>query len=414
MINKLRENLKIKIVSLIAAIVIWLYVIVEVDPVEKIKFEDVPVTISNMSEINELGLIVYPENELKADVVLSGEMSKLKKITKENILIYGEVSSSGSSNKPVEGQNEIKLRINTPENINTSFKSSILIVKLEKKITESKPVKTIIEGADKSSVLTTKLEKEKVSITGPRSQVDKVEYLAAHFKIDNKKIDKFDQTIELIPTDANGESVSDVKLTQRYINLEANVEYKKRVKVIPNIVDGDEEADANNFDLNVGEIEIVGKKELIDSIEFVKTSKVNIADIGENGVEATIVLPQNITSETKKVTIKRKEVGILISKSFTYQASEVKFEGSYGDISADTATIADDVDFKVNIEYDSKIGNINKSDIILYINLSQNSSLSPNTALNQSSSKVELFRINTKTKFDVNSIKISPEYVSVK
>ena len=51
MINKLKYNSKIKIISLLSAMVLWMYVMAIVDPEETKLFENIPVTITNMKEI---------------------------------------------------------------------------------------------------------------------------------------------------------------------------------------------------------------------------------------------------------------------------------------------------------------------------------------------------------------------------
>ena len=58
MINKFKENSKIKIISLLSAIVLWTYVMAIVDPEETKLFEDIPVTITNKNELNEILLFI--------------------------------------------------------------------------------------------------------------------------------------------------------------------------------------------------------------------------------------------------------------------------------------------------------------------------------------------------------------------
>ena len=52
MINKLKYNSKIKIISLLSAMVLWMYVMAIVDPEETKLFENIPVTITNKNELN--------------------------------------------------------------------------------------------------------------------------------------------------------------------------------------------------------------------------------------------------------------------------------------------------------------------------------------------------------------------------
>ena len=56
MITELKDNFKIKIISLLSAMVLWTYVMAIVDPEETKLFENIPVTITNINELNEKNL----------------------------------------------------------------------------------------------------------------------------------------------------------------------------------------------------------------------------------------------------------------------------------------------------------------------------------------------------------------------
>ena len=101
MIEKLKKNTKIKIISLLSAIVLWMYVMAVVDPEDTKLYEDIPITITNLNEINDLDLVVDPDEDLVASVYVKGNLSDLQKITAENINVYGTV------NHPIEGQNQL-------------------------------------------------------------------------------------------------------------------------------------------------------------------------------------------------------------------------------------------------------------------------------------------------------------------
>ena len=77
MIEKLKKNTKIKIISLLSAIVLWMYVMAVVDPEDTKLYEDIPITITNLNEINDLDLVVDPDEDLVASVYVKGNLSDL-------------------------------------------------------------------------------------------------------------------------------------------------------------------------------------------------------------------------------------------------------------------------------------------------------------------------------------------------
>ena len=68
--------------------------------------------------MNEKNLVIYPEKNLTTNIYITGKLSNLKKVTKDDITVYGQISS------PIEGNNEIYLKVSTSQRISYDFKKS--------------------------------------------------------------------------------------------------------------------------------------------------------------------------------------------------------------------------------------------------------------------------------------------------
>ena len=191
MMNKLKHNSKIKIISLLSAMVLWMYVMAIVDPEETKLFENVPVTITNKSELSEKDLVIYPEKDLTTNIYVTGKLSNLKKVTKDDIDVHGQI------NNPIEGNNQIYLKVSTSQRVNYDFKNPVMIVTLEKIISEDRSIKVDITGSGKDNVDNVMLEDNinKISVSGPRSLVNKVKSVVGTVKVDGKFND-FSQSIK--------------------------------------------------------------------------------------------------------------------------------------------------------------------------------------------------------------------------
>ena len=88
MIDKFENNTKIKLISLVSAIVLWLYVMAVVDPEETKLFEDIPITINNMNQLNEKNLVIYPDTELTTDIYIYLENCQILRKLRRKIYIY--------------------------------------------------------------------------------------------------------------------------------------------------------------------------------------------------------------------------------------------------------------------------------------------------------------------------------------
>ena len=239
MIEILNKNTKIKIISLLSAIVLWMYVMAVVDPEDTKLFEEIPITITNIHEINDLGLVVDPDEELVASVYVKGNLSDLQKITANNINVYGTV------NNPIEGQNQLYLRASASDKVSTDFKSDTIVINLEKSIEKEQKINVEITGQYKDDVDTITLSEKNVMVSGPRSRVESIKYVQAVFNAD-KKLSKTQSTqLELKALDADRKEVNHVTLVYtpsigiRYALCvaTATVMSESAITVIPSIPD---------------------------------------------------------------------------------------------------------------------------------------------------------------------------------
>ena len=135
--EKLSNNTKLKLISLLSAVVLWMYVMAVVDPEETKLFENIPVNITNLSDLSDKDLVIYPDTEVTASIYVTGKLSTIQKMNKEDISIYGQI------NNPIEGKNEIYLKVTPAQRVTYEFKNSIAIVNLEKIITENKKIESL-------------------------------------------------------------------------------------------------------------------------------------------------------------------------------------------------------------------------------------------------------------------------------
>lgn len=392
MINKLKNNSKIKIISLLSAIVVWMYVMAIVDPEETKLFENIPVTITNKNELNEKDLIIYPEKDLTTNIYVTGKLSNLKKITKDDIDVYGQIDN------PIEGSNEIYLKVSTSQRVNYDFKNPVMIVTLEKIINEEKNIKVDITGSGKNNIDNILLEDniDKVSVFGPRSLVNEVKKVVGTIEVDGK-LNDFSQSIKLEPVDANGKVVEGVELEINSVNAHITLLTQKTVPITLKLSDNSE-SDIN-YTMSQNTVTIKGKKDIVDSINNIETQPVNLSEI-LSGISKDVYLqvPSGVTIDAKYITIKRNSEDDILAE-YTYIAQDVEIRNNTENIDKSKINIPKNI--KVSIEYLQSIGSINKDDIKLYIDLNE-VSLKDNTC-----------KIKYESTYEIKKISIDPDTVTI-
>ena len=392
MINKLKNNSKIKIISLLSAMVLWMYVMAIVDPEETKLFENIPVTITNKNELNERDLVIYPEQDLTTNIYVTGKLSNLKKVTKDDINVYGQI------NNPLEGNNEIYLKVSTSQRVNYDFKNPVMIVTLEKIISEDKSIKVDITGSGKNNVDNIMLQDniDKVSISGPRSLVNKVKRVVGTVKVSGES-NNFSQSIKLEPVDANGKVVEGVELEKDSVNVNIILLAQKTVPIILKLSDNSESG--VNYTMSQNTVTIKGKKDIVDSINNIETQPVKLSEIlPGTSKDIYLQVPSGITIETKYITInKNSEENTL--EEYTYTAENIEIRNNTENI--DKSKIKFPNSINVSIEYLQSEGSINKDDIKLYIDLNE-VSLEDNTC-----------KIKYESIYEIEKINIDPDTVTI-
>ena len=392
MINKLKNNSKIKIISLLSAMVLWMYVMAIVDPEETKLFENIPVTITNKNELNERDLVIYPEQDLTTNIYVTGKLSNLKKVTKDDINVYGQI------NNPLEGNNEIYLKVSTSQRVNYDFKNPVMIVTLEKIISEDKSIKVDITGSGKNNVDNIMLQDniDKVSISGPRSLVNKVKRVVGTVKVSGES-NNFSQSIKLEPVDANGKVVEGVELEKDSVNVNIILLAQKTVPITLKLSDNSESG--VNYTMSQNTVTIKGKKDIVDSINDIETQPVKLSEIlPGTSKDIYLQVPSVITIETNYITIKKNSEENAVAE-YTYTAENIEIRNNTENI--DKSKIKFPNSINVSIEYLQSIGSINKDDIKLYIDLNE-VSLEDNTC-----------KIKYESIYEIEKINIDPDTVTI-
>lgn len=299
--NDRRNNIKTKIISLLTAIALWLYVIAVVDPDEKKVIENIPITITNANEVLKDDFVIYPKEDFKTDITVQGKLSEIQKLNKNNVHIYGELIN------PVEGQNIVNLRTNISNRVSRELKDNTFVVDLEKKISKTVELTVDVPPAMKDSVEEVDPEVKEIEVSGPRSLVNKVDKAVAVLNY-NEERDKDEARMELKikAVDKDNKAV-DVELSQKTVKVDVKYTVEKLVPVKLNY-DG-EEFNVNEFTVTPEKLTVRGRADLVNGLEYIYTERLGDKELKDDeGKKVKIEIPENtrIKGDISEVTISRK------------------------------------------------------------------------------------------------------------
>jgi len=271
------KNIKTKIISLLAAIALWMYVIAVIDPEDRKVVEDVPITIRNIQEIDKEGYAIYPKTDLATDITVEGKLSDIQKLNKNSISIYGEIIN------PVEGKNTVSLSSNISSRVSRDIRDSEFVVNLEKKVSKKVPIRVDIPANYTDKIYSAIGEYKYVRVAGPRTLVDEVNYVSA--KLNAEKLDKLsektdiEQEVNLVAFTKNNDPV-EVELGIKKMDVEVKFAIEKEVSVAVNL--GEWSIPRDLFSISPEKVTIIGDDETLKNIEEISTNRLNEEDFSNS------------------------------------------------------------------------------------------------------------------------------------
>ena len=275
-----KNDLKLKILSIIVAIFMWTFVINTTNPTVNKSYRNIPVVIRNQDDLEKKGYTIIGKDESYAtSVKLKGSREKLLSLRSENI--YASVDISDLK----EGVQSLDIEVDTPSGVSVDeIEPGEINLNIQKVIEKTMPVNLIFseEIKDGRIVEVNELSPKEVTVKGPASIINKID--RAELRIDD--INLLDGKIHNLPVkvlDKNGKSLSDINISHQDVNVSFLVYETKRVNlklVTIGRIDRDYEETAR--ELSPDSIVIKGQESVIRDIEEIPTKPVNINYLRSN------------------------------------------------------------------------------------------------------------------------------------
>ncbi|GMG96662.1 CdaR family protein [Tepidimicrobium xylanilyticum] len=361
------NDLTLKIFALIIAIILWSYVMSEVNPPFENEFKNVNVEYINEAALERQGLVVMEPQKATIRVTISGRRSEVLKVSEKDII--AQVDLSGYS----EGEQKVPVYVQVPDDVKiVDYSPKEILFRFDKIIRKSSPVVVETQGklAQGYVLATPEIKPESIYIQGPRTWVNLVAKAIAYVDVSNKAED-INTTVAVKIVDDEGNDVRGVTMEQSVVDVFIPV---YQVKKVPIELQTENQLPDNyeivEININPSTIEIKGRKEDLAKVNLIKTKPIDInALIDNRNIPVELELPEGVSllRPDEKVIITL-NVDEKISRTFGYTLEDVDI------VNLDSNLIIDENDFNktimVTVEgMSSKINSLNKEDIDLTMDL---------------------------------------------
>lgn len=319
-----KGNITIKVFSVLIAIIMWFYVMSEINPVTPKEFTNVRVDFKNMESVEQSNLYVLDPKEVEVNVKISGRRNDVLQITQGDIKPYIDLRGT------TEGEVRVPIYINSPSKIEIEdYSPKEVIFKIENIIAKEKQVELRMAGTVANGYATGKIELKpsSVIIRGPRSLVNTVSKVVATVDVTNLK----EGVTVNLPYKILDDREKEVSLVQKEpdsINVTIPVYKVKNVNIAPEIVGVALEGyKITGIKVTPQNVKIMGSEEAINAISSIKTTPIDISSLTQNYlVNADLIIPEGIllsgSDEKPVVSI---QIEPIIEKTFEYTVKDATF-----------------------------------------------------------------------------------------
>lgn len=318
-----KNDLTLKIFSLIIAIILWSYVMSEVNPPKTQEIRNISVNLLNKASLERKGLVLLEPEEIDIRVSISGRTSDVIGVSKDDII--AQVDLSGYN----EGEVKVPIYVQVPTGVVLEdYSPKEVLFKFDKIDNEEIPI-TVNTAKDLPSgyVLgTPTVRPQSVVVEGPRTLLNSVSKAIASVDVSDST-DDINVTVPIRLVDDEGNSIRGASTNISVVDISIPV-YK--VKSVPIELQTTNQLPENyeiiDVNINPSKIDIVGKEDVLANINSIDTLLVDINTlIANRNVPVELNIPEGIRlyNPDEKVTVTL-NIDETITRTFDYTLSDVE------------------------------------------------------------------------------------------
>ncbi|MBS5949831.1 MAG: hypothetical protein KIC47_05850 [Clostridium sp.] len=293
--NKEKNKLIVPIICVLLSIGLWVYVTNVENKIRTTEISKIPVELVNLDALTSSKLALSPDQELYVTLKVEGNNNDINKIKKSDFKLQVDLSEYAWK----KGVNKVPVTIvDSPISVSIRNTNTLTIqLNIEDMVEKTLPVISNIKVTTKQGYFASEpsISPEEVKVSGAESSINKVSKLVV---VDNKE-DVSEDIVgdyEIKPVDDSGEKVLGVTLSQETAKVEVRISKGKSVKVsvettgaLPTGVK------LRSLESSRNTVEILGPKEILDTIGEVKTTPIDLSSItSSQEVNLKIILPEGV------------------------------------------------------------------------------------------------------------------------
>ena len=306
-------------VSLLAAGILWLYVVTTVAPETSGRVANIPVTIDGSIILEERGLIITDQETTNVTLEITTSRQNLSKLNASNIRISADASKIREA-----GTYDLSYTVVFPDTVNSndvdivrksSDRVTITVAKLETKLLpiEVDWMGSKVEEGYSAETSSAEWKPEEITLIGPDYELEKINSARISFDYSNLKETVSEQIVQVLFEDADDgkyktleEFTSFTTASAEEASLTLQILRTKQIKMAVELVPGGGvDEDHAKVTINPSSIDVKGNTETIEAMPDVMMigTPIDLARITDSETFTyDIILPAGVTNESGETT----------------------------------------------------------------------------------------------------------------
>ena len=289
----------LKIISVLIAIGIWVYIALVMNPAIEVTVRDLPIQFIGGESLNSKGLAVISESATTVTVKIKGSRKKMGNNDMKTIIAKADISSITET-----GETNIPIEIVIPfENQGVSSQSEYSVnVKVEKSAEKTLDIEVSTIGTLAPDYMPGDIvcDPKKVTLSGPKSAVDKISKAEAVLNYNNEDVD-IDTSAQIVFYGADNKEISmldalmgRISISVDNVNIHCPVLKTHKAEVKAEF--GRQELPENfSYKTDPFEVYVFGDENVSSKINEIKTEQIPLDKLLDNGkVKVKLIIPNGV------------------------------------------------------------------------------------------------------------------------
>lgn len=366
--SKKRNDLTLKIFAFAIAVVLWAYVMSEVNPEQSEYHKNISINFTNMDVLERQGLILMDPKEAKVSVRVVGNKSDFIKFSRE--FIKAQVDLAGYS----EGQVKVGVEVFLDQFSNIRIEKvepSEILFTFDKLTNKEKTVtiKTTGELAENYVLGDIITKTQSIFVKGPRTWVNEVSEIVGEIKLDGRKED-IHVSIPLKILDDQGNDVIGVSKEPSVIDVTIPVFRKVILPIELQLANQlPENYEITEITIKPNQIALKGDNNIVN-LTSIQTKPVDINSLMEGAtVEIELDLPRKVSllNPDEKVVVSL-NIEEAFTKTFEFNLSEIEIRNLSDGLILEQESLSQKIQVTIKGK-EEIVENLTKEDMELYLDL---------------------------------------------